>query len=74
MMHFVTIALLHTAAGVRMDCLLGPWTTEIMFDLLVGPIYVYGLYIERRVHPATFIGTAIVLPDIVFSYLPGLGP
>jgi hypothetical protein len=73
MMYFATIALLHAATGVRMDYLLGPWTTEIMFVLLVGPMYIYDLYVERRVHPATLISTVIVLPDIAFQYVPGLG-
>jgi hypothetical protein len=44
-----------------------------MFVLLVGPMYIYDLYVERRVHPATLISTVIVLPDIAFQYVPGLG-
>lgn len=71
MMFFATVALLHAATGVRMDYLFGTWTTEIMFTLLVGPVYAYDLYTERRVHPATLIGTVIVLPDVAFWYLIG---
>lgn len=74
MMFFATVALLHAATGVRMDYLLGAWTTEIMFVLLVGPMYAYDLSTEGRVHPATLIGTVVVLPDVVLYYLIGVGP
>lgn len=74
MMFFATVALLHAATGARMDYLLGAWTTEIMFTLLVGPTYAYDLYTERHVHPATLIGTVVVLPDVAFYYLIGFGP
>lgn len=74
MMLFATVALLHAATGVRMDYLLGAWTHEIIFTLEVGLIYGYDLLQERRIHPASLLGTLIVLPDVILWYLPGLGP
>lgn len=71
MMLFATVAILHAATGVRMDYLLGAWTTEIMFAILVALIYGHDLYTKGRVHRASLIGTLIVLPDITIPYLIG---
>jgi hypothetical protein len=76
-MLLATIGLVRAAnARIRSE-----WMDEwgqIIFAVTVGPVWIllwlYDLYAERRVHPATLIGTVIVLPDIAFQYVPGLGP
>jgi hypothetical protein len=73
MMLFATVALLEAAVNARMAYLLGPWSKEIMFAILVGLIWAYDLWTERRVRLATLIGTAIVLPQVLFAYLPFFG-
>ena len=72
MMLFATVALLHAATGRRMNYLLGPWSLEIMFTIEVGLIYGYDLVERGRIHPASLVGTLIVLPDVIFHYLPFL--
>ena len=49
---FATMVLI-TAAISRMNYLLGSWSTEIMAVTIVAPVFVYDLYTERRIHPAT---------------------
>lgn len=57
-MLFATMVLI-TAAISRMDYLLGAWSTEIMAVAMVGPVFVFDLYTEHRIHPTTLIGTGI---------------
>lgn len=68
-MLFATAALLD-AATARMD-FLGPWKGEIMFVAMVGPIFAYDLYTQRRIHPASLVGTAIVGVPIILRFLDG---
>lgn len=63
-MFFATVALVYAATD-RMGYLLGPWCAEIMFPVVVGPIFGYDLYTERRIRLATLIGTAILLPHFL---------
>lgn len=67
-MLFATGALLFAATD-RMFYLLGPWCAEIMFPLTVGPIFAVDLYTQGRIHPATLIGTAILLPHFALRIL-----
>lgn len=49
----------------------GEWTVEIMMGAEISPLWLYDLYSESRIHPATFIGTAIVLLTYFISMLMG---
>lgn len=68
---YMTLAtiLLVTAATSRMDYFLGSWANTIGFALLLAPLYGYDLYTERRVHPATLIGTGFMGVILVVEYL-----
>lgn len=67
-MLFATAVFLHPAFG-RLDFLLGSWNHHIMVVALAGPVFVYDLYTQRRVHPATLIGTAILGIDVAILFL-----
>lgn len=69
-MFFATVALVFAAMD-RMGYLLGPWCAEITFPVVVGPIFGYDLYTERRIRPATLIGTVILLPHLLLRALLG---
>lgn len=56
-------ALLVTAANHRIVAFVwsGAWTNELLWVAEIGPLWLYDLYAERRIHPATAVGTGIVL-------------
>lgn len=56
-------ALLVTAANHRIMFFVWPgeWTHMLLWVAEIGPLWLYDLYVERRIHPATAIGTGIVL-------------
>ncbi len=62
-MLFATIALANAAAG-RWGILVGEWTgtwtPEIIHFAMVGPIWAFDVYKDKRIHKATLIGTAII--------------
>lgn len=59
-MIFATIALVQAATS-RMAYLLGPWSMEIMFVVMVSPIFAYDYYRERHIRPATLVGTGVLI-------------
>lgn len=59
-MIFATIALVQAATS-RMAYLLGPWSMEIMFVVMVGPIFAYDCYHKSRIRLATMVGTGVLL-------------
>lgn len=63
--------MLVAAATSRMGYLLGPWGNTIGFGIMVAPLLAYDLYTERRVRPATLIGTGFVGALLVVEYLFG---
>ncbi|NBB72302.1 MAG: hypothetical protein GVY35_01335 [Bacteroidetes bacterium] len=67
-MVFATIILV-VAATSRMEYLLGPWSNTIGIGIMVSPLIAYDLYTERRVRPATLIGTGLVGVGLVIMYL-----
>jgi hypothetical protein len=61
--------LLVVAATSRMDYLLGSWANTIGIAVMVAPLLAYDLYTERRVRPATLIGTGWIGALLVVEYL-----
>jgi len=61
--------LLVVAATSRMNYLLGSWANTIGIAVMVAPLFAYGVYTERRVRPATLIGTGFVGALLVVEYL-----
>jgi hypothetical protein len=62
-------AVLVLAATSRMRLLIGPWAMEIMLVVMAGPLFIYDVYAERRIHRATLIGTGILLIFFVLRVL-----
>lgn len=67
-MLFATIVLVNAATS-RWSILIGEWSNEIIHILMLGPIWVYDLYNDRRIHQATLIGTGIVSIYFLKQYL-----
>jgi len=61
--------LLVVAATSRMDYLLGSWANTIGIAVMVAPLFAYDLYTERRLRPATLIGTGWVGALLIAVYL-----
>jgi hypothetical protein len=57
------------AAIDRMDYLLGSWAFIIGIPIMVAPLLAYDLYTERRVRPATLIGTGFVGALLIAAHL-----
>lgn len=69
-MLFATIALVRAAEDrIATFIWTGDGVVEIIFLAEVGPIWVYDLYAEGRIHPATIVGTAVVLLTHVIGML-----
>lgn len=67
-MLFATIVIANAAAS-RWGILIGGWSHEIVNTFMVGPIWAYDLYHDKRIHKATLIGTGIVLLFFLNKYL-----
>jgi len=67
-MLFATIVIANAAAS-RWGILIGNWSHEIINTLMVGPIWAYDLYHDKRIHQATLIGTGMVLLFFLIRYL-----
>lgn len=63
-MLLATVALL-PAATSRMGYLIGPWSTELMFAVVMSTIIVHDIYTRGRLHGAYVIGLLILLPRIL---------
>jgi len=63
-----TILLVVPATG-RMHYLLGPWSNTIGIAIMLAPLFAYDLYTERRVRPATLIGTGFVVAPLIVVFL-----
>ncbi|MFB6097519.1 MAG: hypothetical protein ABEK84_00075 [Salinibacter sp.] len=71
-MLFATIALARAAeARIATFVWSGEWIVEILILAEAGPIWVYDLYVEGRIHLATVIGTAVVLLTYAIGMLMG---
>lgn len=69
-MLLATVAIVQAATS-RMRIFMGPWSIEIMVPFLVGPLFIYDYYTQKRIHRATLIGTGVVLLFFVFKFLMG---
>lgn len=65
-MLLATVALL-PAATSRMGYLIGPWSTEILFAILVATIIVYDMHNRGRLHGVYIIGILFLLPRIIMD-------
>ncbi len=65
-MLLATIALLPAATG-RMGYLLGRWSTEILFVVIVAFLFIYDVRKRGRPHVAYLMGTVILLPRILLE-------
>mgnify|MGYP006298790687 CR=1 FL=1 len=61
--------LLVVAATSRMNYLLGSWANTIGIAVMVAPLFAYDLYTERRIRPATLIGTGWIGALLIVEYL-----
>lgn len=67
-MIFATI-MLANAATSRMEYLLGSWDTYIGTGIMVAPLIAFDLYNERRIRPATLIGTGFAGFGLIGHYV-----
>jgi hypothetical protein len=65
-MALATVAIM-PAATARMGYLLGPWSMELVFALVVAALIAYDFKDTQRVHPATVIGVLILLPRALLN-------
>jgi hypothetical protein len=60
-MLFGTASILPAAASRRLEYLLGPWSLEIVLGLVVGTALAYDRRTNGHIHPATWLGTTVLL-------------
>lgn len=65
-MLFATIAVLPPGVG-RMGWLLGPWSLEMLYSPMLLAVAAYDLWTERKVHPATWVGLALLIPRVALE-------
>lgn len=67
-MLIATIVIVNAATS-RWGIMIGEWSNEIINLLMIGPIWVYDFYSDKRIHKATLIGTAIMSLYFLKRYL-----
>jgi hypothetical protein len=65
-MVLATVALL-PAATSRMEYLLGPWSLEAIFGVLVAVLVVHDFRQQGRVHAANIVGVLILVPRVLLN-------
>lgn len=65
-MLFATIAILPPGVG-RMYWLLGPWSLEMLYSTMLVAVVAYDLYTEKRLHRATGISLALLVPRVLLE-------